>query len=325
MRRREFITLLGAAAAWPHEAEAQQAAMPVIGYLGATSAGSAAPLLTAFREGLNETGYGEGQNVTIEYRWAEGNYDDLNVLAADLIGRKVDVIAAQSTLSARAAKRTTSTTPIVFSSGADPVAAGLVVSLARPGGNLTGVSFLTVELMAKRLELLSELLPRARVIPLLVNPRITAAELIIKDMQEAANAKGVQLPIIKASTEAEIDAAFFALVQQQAGALVVGTDPFFVARREQLVALAARYRLPAAYDGRLYTAAGGLISYGTDLTSVNRIQGIYVGKILKGAKPADLPVQQPTKFELVINLKTAKTLALTVPQSVLQRADEVIE
>jgi putative ABC transport system substrate-binding protein len=316
---------LGGAATWPFATRAQQKAMPVIGYLGPTSPASAAPLVTAFREGLNEMGYVEGQTVMIEYRWAEGNYDRLSVLAADLIGRHVDVIAAQSTLSAHAAKRTTSTTPIVFSSGADPVSAGLIVSLARPGGNLTGVSFLTVELIAKRLELLSELVPRARVIPLLVNPGITAAELLIKGVQEAANAKGVQLPIVNAATEAEIDAAFSSLVQRQADALIVGTDPFFVARREQLVGLAAHYRLPAAYDGRLYAEAGGLISYGTDLTSVNRLHGIYVGKVLKGAKPGDLPVQQPTKFELIINLKTANTLALRVPQSMLQRATDVIE
>ncbi len=324
MQRRTFITLLGGTVGWPLVAGAQQP-MPVIGYLNTGSPGPSAPSVAAFREGLSETGYVEGKNVAIEYRWAEGNYDRLTALVADLVGRKVDVIAAQSTLSARAAKNTTSTIPIVFTSGADPVAAGLVVSLARPDGNLTGVSFLTIELMAKRLELLSELVPQTRVIALLVNPQITATELIIRDTQEAARAKGVQLTIIKAFTESEIDAAFASLVQLQAGALVVGADPFFTTRREQLVALAAHHRLPAIYGGREYAAAGGLMSYGTNLTSVYRLHGIYAGKILNGAKPADLPVEQPTKFELVINLKTARVLGLTIPQSLFARADEVIE
>jgi len=242
MTRRELMLLLGGTVIAPRTLRAQQKAMPVIGFLGSTSPDPYAPFTAAFRQGLSEAGWVEGQNLAIEYRWAEGHYDRLPALAADLAGRKVDVIVAQSTLSARAAKSATSTIPIVFTSGADPVAAGIVASFARPGGNLTGVSFLTVELMAKRLELVSELVPQARVIALLVNPHITAAELIIRDMQEAARTKGVQLSILKAATESEIDAAFPSLVQLQAGALVVGADPFFAIRREQLVALSARHR-----------------------------------------------------------------------------------
>ena len=299
--------------------------MPVIGYLGAGSAGWGGWIQDAFREGLSDMGYVEGQNIAVEYRWADGNYDRLNAFAADLVGRKVDVIAAQSTLSAIAAKAATSSIPIVFTSGADPVTAGLIASLSRPGGNLTGVSFLTVELMAKRLELLSQLVPEARVIALLVNPKISAAELAIRDTQEAGRAKGVQLFVVQAATESEIDAAFASFAEPKPGALVVFTDPFFSTRRDQLVALAARHRLPAVYDSRIYVAVGGLISYGTELSSVYRLQGSYAGKILKGAAPADLPVQQPTKFELAINLTTAKALGLTVPLSLLAQADEVIE
>jgi len=298
--------------------------MPVIGYLHYGSPGLFAPFMAAFHRGLSETGYVEGRNVAIEYRWAEGRYDRLPALAGELVGRKVDVIAAFGPPSARAAKSATSTIPIVFGSG-DPVREGLIAGLARPGGNLTGVSLLTVELMAKRLELLSELVPQAGMIALLVNQNDANAERIIKDVQEAARAKGVQLHVLKAGSESEIDAAFPALVQRQAGGLVVGTDPFFNSRREQLVSLAARHTVPAIYEWREFAAAGGLISYGSSLTSVYRQIGIYTGKILNGAKPADLPVEQPTRFELVVNLNTAKDLGLTVPPSILARADEVIE
>jgi putative ABC transport system substrate-binding protein len=272
---------------------------------------------------LSETGWVEGQNAAMEYRWAEGSYDRLPALAADLVGRKVDVIATTGN-GAPAAKNATSTIPIVSLVG-DPVATGLYASLARPGGNLTGVSPLTAELMPKRLELLSELVPQAGVIALLVNPNNAGAERIISDVQEAARAKRVQLQILKAGTESEINAAFGSLVQLRAGALVVATDPFLNSRREQLVALASRHAVPAIYALREYAAAGGLISYGTSFTAAYRQLGTYAGKILKGAKPADLPVQQPTTFELVINLKTAEALGLTVPPSILARTDEVIE
>jgi putative ABC transport system substrate-binding protein len=327
MKRRELMLLLGGAAvSWPLAARAQQKAMPVIGFLSGALPGPYAPYAAAFHQGLSETGYVEGQNLAIEYRWAEGHYDRLPGLAADLVGRKVDLIAASGgSVSVRAAKSATSTIPIVFTSGDDPVATGLVASLARPGGNLTGVSFLVVELNPKRLELLSELVPQAKVIALLVNPNNSNAERTMRDAQDAARAKGVQLPILKAGSETEIDAAFAALVDLHAGALVVGNDPFFNSRRERLVALASRHAVPAIYEWREFAVAGGLISYGTSLTSVYRQSGTYTGRILKGAKPADLPVQQPTKFELVINLKTAKALGLTVPQTLLVRADEIIE
>jgi putative ABC transport system substrate-binding protein len=299
--------------------------MPVIGFLSSLSPGPSAPFTAAFLQGLSETGYVDGNNVAIEYRWAEENYDRLPALAADLVGHKVDVIVTVGGGGvALAAKNATSTIPIVFSGG-DPVALGLVASFARPGGNLTGFSILTGELSPKRLALLSELVPQAKVIALLVNPNSPIAKRIIGDVQEAARAKGVQLSVLNASTEGEIAAAFAALVQLQAGALVVGNDPFFNNRREHLVALASRHAVPAIYEWREFAVAGGLISYGTSLTSVYRQHGGYTGKILKGAKPADLPVQQPTTFELVVNLKTAAALGLTVPQSLLARADEVIE
>jgi len=326
MRRREFITLVGgAAAAWPLAARAQQKAMPVIGYLNTGSPDTNPPLLAAFRQGLSETGYVEGQNLAIEYRWAEGHYDRLPALAADLVSRKVDLIVASSPPSALAAKSATSTIPIVFRGGADPVGDGLVASLARPRGNLTGVGFGGGELTAKRLELLSELVPRARVIALLVNPNVSNAEGIIRDVQEAARTKGLQLHVLKAGSESEIDTAFASLVQLHADALVVSADPFLSNRREQLVALASRHAVPAIYAWREFAASGGLISYGPSLRAAFGLIGIYVGKILKGAKPSDLPVQQPTKFELAINIKTAKSLGLTVPPTLLAQADDVIE
>jgi putative ABC transport system substrate-binding protein len=325
MRRRQLMLLLGGAMAAAPALRAQQKAMPVIGFLGAGSPGPLATVVAALHQGLSETGYLEGKNVTIEYRWAEGHYDRLPALAADLVGRKVDVIATFAPPSALAAKEATSTIPIVFEVGIDPVELGLVASLARPGGNLTGVSIMVLELTPKRLELLSELVPRTEVIALLVNPNSSEAEPTIRDAQEAARAKGVQLRILNANTESEIDAAFASLVQLRAGALVVGADPFFSSRRWQLVALAARHAVPAIYALRDFAAVGGLISYGPNLTVVYHQVGIYVGKILKGAKPSDLPVEQPTRFELVVNLNAAKALGLTVPPSILARADEVIE
>jgi putative tryptophan/tyrosine transport system substrate-binding protein len=329
MRRREFSTLLGGAATastiWPSAARAQKAT-PVIGYLGAGTPGPFAQFVAAFRQGLSETGYVEGQNLAIEYRWSEGLYDRLPALAADLVGRKVDVIVADADPAAYAAKNATSTIPIVFFFGADPVRQGLVASLAQPGGNLTGVSFLTAELIAKRFELLSELVPQVKVIAVLFGPSITnSARTMPAVVQEAARVKGVQFLILQASTESEIDAAFAALVQGQAGALLVSPSPFLFSRREQIAALASHLSVPAISSGREFATAGGLVSYGTSVTPVARQVGIYAGRVLKGAKPADLPVVQPTTFELVINLRTAKALGLTIPPSILARADEVIE
>jgi putative tryptophan/tyrosine transport system substrate-binding protein len=323
VNRRELLMLLTGAMAVARPLSAQQKATPVIGFLGIGSPGPVAPSVAAFRQGLSETGYVEGQNVAIEYHWAEGSPDRLPALAADLVGRKVDVIVTQGgILPARAAKDATSTIPIVFTGG-DPVEQGLVASFARPGGNLTGFTFFLVELVPKRLELLSELVPKARVIALLVNPRTPNSWL--GEVQQAALTKGVQLPILKAGTESEIDAVFASLVELHAGALLIGPDPFFNDRREQLVALASRHALPTSYEWRESVVAGGLISYGPSLTAAYRQVGIYAGRILKGEKPADLPVQQPTTFELVVNPKTAKALGLTVPPSIPARADEVIE
>jgi putative ABC transport system substrate-binding protein len=325
--RRTFLAGTGAVLlAAPLAARAQQKAMAVIGVLHTGSPGpSSAPFMAAFRQGLSEAGYVEGQNLAIEYRWAEGHYDRLPALAADLVGRKVDLIMANSPPSALAAKSATSTIPIVFRHGGDPVGDGLVASLAQPGGNLTGVSVLADELTAKRLELLSELVPRAGVIALLMNPDNATAERVIRDVQEAARTKGLQLHVLKGSSESEIDTAFASLVQLHAGALVVGADPFLSSRREQLVALASRHAVPSIYAWREFAASGGLISYGASLTSAFRLLGTYAGKILKAAKPADLPVEQPPRFELVINLKTAKALRLTIPQAVLLRADQIIQ
>jgi ABC-type uncharacterized transport system substrate-binding protein len=325
MKRREFVLLLAGAMTAARTLRAQQKALPVIGFLDSTSPGSDAPFLAAFHHELSETGHVEGQNVAIEYRWAGGSYDRLPAMAADLVSRQVDVIAADAIPAARAAKNATTTIPIVFEVGADPVEFGLVASLARPGGNLTGVGFLNVELMAKRLELLSELVPQAGAFVLLVNPTNENAERVVRDGQDAARAKGVQLTILKAATENEIDTAFAALAQLRAGALLFSPDPFFTSRREQLVVLASRHAVPAIYVLREAVAVGGLIRYGTSRTSVFRLLGIYAGKILSGAKPADLPVEQPTTFELVVNLNTARALGLTVPPSILARADEVIE
>jgi putative ABC transport system substrate-binding protein len=325
MRRRDFITLLGSAAAWPLAARAQQSRMSLIGFLHFGSPALFAYQAAAFDQGLKETGYVERQNVAIEYRWAEGSYDRLPALATDLVSRNVDVITAIGPPCASAAKHATSTIPIVFTTGSDPVGDGLVASLARPGGNLTGVSILAVELVPKRLELLSELVPQARTFALLVNPNNGYTEPMIRDVQRAAGAKGVQLKILNASTESEIDAAFADLANLQVDALVIGDDPFFVARQNQLVALASRCAVPTAYQFREIVAAGGLVSYGPSLAAAIRQAGIYAGKIVKGAKPAELPVVQPTKFELVINLKTAKALGLDVPPTLLARADEVIE
>ena len=329
MRRRDFIIFLaGAMLALPLAARAQQKAMPMIGVLIPGSSGPPEVFTGAFRQGLREAGYVEGQNVAIEYRWAEGHYDRLPALAADLVSRKVDVIVANSPAAALAAKSATSAIPIVFRGGADPVGDGLVANLARPGGNLTGVSMLNDGLTAKRLVLLSELVPRVGVIALLFNPNNpnnATAERMIREAQEAARARGLQLHVLKASSESDIDTAFASLVELHVGALVVAADPFLSSRREQFVALASRHAVPSSYAWREFAAAGGLMSYGASLTSAFRLVGAYAAKILKGAKPAEMAVQQPTAFELVINLRTARALGLTVPQSMLVNADEIIE
>jgi len=329
MKRREFITLIGSgAAAWPLAAHAQQPAMPVIGFLHAgspeTEPGSR---MIAFRHGLNESGYVEGQNVTIEYRWAEGRHDRYSELVADLIRRKVTVITTgANTPGSLAAKAATSTIPIVFGVGQDPVKLGLVASLARPGGNATGVNFFIAELAAKRLGLLRELVPAMASVAVLVNPANPAnAESTVKDMQAAAPALGLQVQIFNASTSRQIDAAFANLVRERIDALFVGPDPFFNTRRVHLAVLAGRLAIPATYAGRDYAEAGGLMSYGSDLADTYRQIGAYVGRILKGAKTADLPVVQTSKLELVINAQTARTLGLEVPPTLLARADEVIE
>jgi putative tryptophan/tyrosine transport system substrate-binding protein len=326
VKRRDILALLGGAAvACPVGVRAQQQ-MPVIGYLSAGSPESDDFRLTAFRQGLNETGYVEGQNVAIEYRWAPGQYDQLPALAADLVRRQVTVIAAVGIPPTFAAKAATSTIPIAFLVGIDPIEFDLIASLNRPGGNITGVAILTAELAAKRLELLHELVPTAAVIALLVNPTDPAAtESETRNLRDAVRSLGLQLHILPASTPNEIDSAFETLVELRAGALVVSTDPLFTNQRAQIVALAARHAVPAIYIWREFVEAGGLMSYGTDLTGSHRQAGIYTGKILKGAKPADLPVQEVVKVELVINLKTAKALGLTVPLPLSGRADEVIE
>src|SRR6202790_3189466 len=326
MRRREFITLLGATAvSWPLAARAQQPAMPVIGFLGTRTSGDDPQLLTAFRGGLKEVGYVEGQNVAMEYRFAENQYDRLPALAADLVRRQVAVIVANGR-AAQAAKETTATTPIAFVAGVDPVEVGLVASMTRPGGNITGVSILDVELGPKRLELLHELVPTAKIIAVLVNPSDPArAEDTSKELQAAAQTLGLQLHVLHASADRDFDTVFARLVELRAGGLVIGGEPFFNSRSEQLGALTLRHAMPTIYQLRAFAAAGGLVSYGGSLTDAYRQVGIYTGRLLKGEKPADLPVQQSTKVEMVINLKTAKMFGLTVPQSLLGRADEVIE
>jgi putative tryptophan/tyrosine transport system substrate-binding protein len=326
VRRREFITLLGGAAvAWPLAARAQQAAMPVIGFLHARSPDDAMPQVAAFRRGLAESGYIEGQNAIIEYRWARGRYDTLPAMAAELIRLPAIVLVAGSEPAALAAKAATSTIPIVFSIGSDAIKLGLVAGYNRPGGNSTGVSMFTAALEAKRLGLLHELLPQATTMGVLLNPNYSLAENQLRDVQDAARSIGVQIHILWASTDDEIDAAFETLSEQRIAALLQAADPFFDTRRGKLVALVARYAVPTMYHFREYPAAGGLMSYGIDIIDVYRQVGVYVGRILKGEKPTDLPILQPTKFEFVINLKTAKALGLNVPDKLLALADEVIE
>ncbi len=325
LQRREFITLLGVAV-WPLAARAQQPAMPVIGFLGSDSPDLYADRLRAFRQGLKETGYIEGQNLAIEYRWAEGRNDHLPALAADLVRRQVAVIAASTTPSVLALKAATATIPIVFFVAGDPIALGLVASLNRPGGNLTGTTTLTLEVGSKWLQLLREIVPAATTFALLVNPTSpNLAEAQSKDLQAAAPTLGLQIHLLQASTDRDFDTVFATLVQLRVGGLVIGSDSFFFTRSAQLAALAARHAVPTIFGFREFATAGGLMSYGASLMDQHRTVGIYAGRILKGEKPADLPVQQATKIELVINLQTARALGLTVPPTLLARADEVIE
>jgi putative ABC transport system substrate-binding protein len=325
-RRKFLATLSGAAAAWPLAARAQQPAMPVVGVLSAEWPNLFSDRLRAFHDGLRETGYVEGRNLAIEYRWAEGRNDRLPTLAAELVRRQVTVIVSTSTPAVLAARTATTTIPTVFFVAADPVQLGLVTSLSRPGGNLTGVVTLNVEVAAKRLELLHELVPTATVVALLVNPTSTAlAETTTRDLEAAASTLGLELHVLHASSEREIDAAFATLVQLRAGALVIGADPLFTSRSEQLATLTIRHRVPAIYQFREFVSTGGLMAYGSTVLDTYRPLGVYTGRILKGEKPAELPVQQATKVELVINMKTAKALGLTVPLPMIGRVDEVIE
>jgi putative tryptophan/tyrosine transport system substrate-binding protein len=328
MNRREFIAGLGCAAtAWPIAVHAQQPASPVVAFLSAGSADGLAAYAAAFRKGLGEAGYTDGQNVTVDYHWLEGQYDRLPALMAELVRRRVAVIATPgNTRGALAAKAVTMTIPIVFGVDEDPVKLGLVASLARPGGNATGINFFVAELVAKRLELLHRLVPKAVRIAVLLNPaQATNAETTSQSVQEAARVIGLQIHVLNASTSSEIDVAFDTLAGERPDALFVVGDPFFTSRRVQLANLAARERIPATYGQRDYVAAGGLVSYGTNIIDMHREVGVYTGSILNGAKPADLPVVQPTKYELIINLKTAKALGLTIPETLLATADEVIQ
>ena len=326
MRRRVFIKAIGSAIAWSFAARAQQPAKPVIGFVRDGSAEGNTRNAAGFRKGLNETGYVEGQNVTIEYHWLEGNYDSLPALFADLVRRKVALIATPGTVPTRAAKAATSTIPIVFGVGEDPVQLGLVASIAQPGGNATGINFQTSEVAAKRLLFLHDMLPKAGRIAVLVNPRNTLiAKSTVRDVQKAAPTMGLQVQILNASTVGEVDAAFAAIVRERADALFVAPDAFFGSRRAQLVTLSARDRIPAIYSNRDFVNVGGLMSYGVDLADVIRLIGVYSGTVLKGAKPSELPVLQSTKFEFVINLTTAKALGITIPPGVISIADEVIE
>jgi len=326
MRRRDFIKVIGGGvAAWPLAARAQQSTMPVVGFVNIGSAEGYAPQVSAFLKGLTEAGYVDGQNVAIEYRWANGQYDRLAALVDDLVRRRVSVIAATSTPANLVAKAATTTIPIVFTTGGDPVQLGLVASLGRPGGNITGVTNVTVEVAPKRLELAHELVPQASVFGLLINPENPLAENVKRDSQAAALKLGLQLNVQHATTDAELDRAFTAFREMQVGAVVIGTDGFFNDHVEHLAALAIRNSVPAVYQYHQFVAAGGLASYGGSILDSYRLAGGYVGRILKGEKPADLPVQQASKIELLLNLKTAKTLGITVPQSVQNRADEVIE
>jgi putative ABC transport system substrate-binding protein len=326
MWRREFITFLGAAAVtWPLAARAQQSAMPVIGFLRPSTAAGSEHLLEAFRKGLNESGYVEGQNVAIEYRWADGQEDRLPTLVADLVRRQVAVIVASASNAAMAAKDATPSIPIVFVTAVDPVEAKLVESLNRPGGNITGMTYITSALGAKRMELIHQLVPAAKSVGVLVRPIDRATEAFIHDLKAGAGMLGLQIVVSNITSESDFESAFATLVQQQSGALIVGPDPSFTARATQITALAARHALPAIYTLREFVLAGGLMSWGTSLTEQYRQCGIYVGKILKGTRPADLPVLQPTKYELVLNLKAARALGLNVPPTLLAIADEVIE